>query len=192
MRERLLDAAQELVQDRGFNGVSFQALADAVGLKKPSVFHHFRSKEDLASSLLERCRTTYGARYAEILERTDLDEPSKLRGIAAVFEEGLRENHLCLLGALSGNCSTFSDALKRDMEETAKLVIQRYAQVFAEGRTAGTLAFEGSPEDAGGAFLAMLQGLQVLVRAMGNLDAFRPAAESYVDSITRGGSALRT
>ena len=36
-----------MVQDRGLNAVSFQDLADAVGLRKPSVFHHFRNKEEL-------------------------------------------------------------------------------------------------------------------------------------------------
>lgn len=183
MREKLLDAAQSLVQDRGLNAVSFQALADAVGLKKPSVFHHFRSKEDLALSLLERCRTTYGARYGEILQREDLDEPTKLREIAVVFEEGLRSDHLCLLGALSSSCSDFSDVVTADMQETAELVVQRYSRVFVEGREKGTLSFAGSPAAAAAAFLALLQGLQVLARAKGDVDSFGPAAESYIASI---------
>ena len=40
-----------MVQDRGLNAVSFQDLADAVGLRKPSVFHHFKNKEELYASL---------------------------------------------------------------------------------------------------------------------------------------------
>lgn len=184
MREKLLDAAQDLVQDRGLNGVSFQDLADAVGLKKPSVFHHIGSKDELACALMERCRTTYGARYGEILSRPDLSEPDKLREIARVFEEGLKEGHLCLLGALGSSGSGFSDELKEELRETTDLVVGRYARVFSEGRAAGTLRFQGSPEAAGAAFLALLQGLQVLARARGDHEAFFPAAASYIDSIS--------
>ena len=185
MREKLLEAAQVLVQDRGFNGVSFQGLADAVGLKKPSVFHHFQNKEELAKSLMESCRTTYGARYGEVLSRSDVSEPEKLRKVAGIFEEGLKKGHLCLLGALSSDCSAYSEELQIEMKETADLCIERYAAVFEEGRSAGTLHFEGSSEAAATAFLAMLQGLQVLARAKGDPSAFTPAADSYIDSIAR-------
>ena len=184
MRETILDAAQALVQDRDLNAVSFQDLADAVGLKKPSLFHHFRSKDALAAALMERCRTTYGARYGEVLAREDLSEPEKLHGIALIFEEGLKENHVCLLGALATSSSCFSSGLDEEMQTTASLVIERYAAVFQEGREKGTLQFLGEPEVAAAAFLAMLQGLQVLTRAKGDIDLFLPAAESYIDSIS--------
>lgn len=183
MREKLLDAAQNLVQDRGFNGVSFQDLADAVGLKKPSVFHHFRSKNELARALMERCRTTYGARYGEILERPDLIEPEILREIARVFEEGLRKDQLCLLSALSGTRNEYSEGLKKELQDTAEMVIKRYEQVFESGGKAGSLTYSGSPKDAATAFLAMLQGLQVLARARGSADCFLPAAFAYIDSV---------
>jgi TetR/AcrR family transcriptional repressor of nem operon len=184
MREQLLEAAETLVQENGWSAMSFQKLADAVGLKKPSVFHHFASKEDLARALIKRCLTTYGARYGEVLSGKDLNEPAKLREIARIFEEGLRENHLCLLGALSSACGSYSDGLKSELQTTTRLALNRYAKVFEEGRNAGTLRFEGSPEHAAAAFLAMLQGLQIVARAQNNYDAFRPAAASYIDSIS--------
>lgn len=183
MREKLLDAAQGLVQDRGFNGVSFQDLADAVGLKKPSVFHHFRNKDELARSLMERCRTTYGARYGEILEREEMSEPEKLREIARVFEEGLRQDRLCLLGALSTTRNEYSDELKNELQETAGQVIERYEQVFERGRNSGSLTYSGSANEAATAFLAMLQGLQVLARAQCDANSFLPTAFAYIDSL---------
>lgn len=185
MRKKLLKAAQEMVQDRGLDSVSFQDLADAVGLKKPSVFHHFRTKDDLAKALLESCRTTYGSRYEEVLSQSDLSGPDKLREIARIFEVGLKANHLCLLGALSSSCGGFSQDLKRDLRDTAQLIIARYAKVFEEGRNAGTLNFQGSTHDAATAYLAMLQGLQVLARASSDVETFFAAAASYVDSITQ-------
>ena len=184
MREQLLHAAQVLVQDRGLDAVSFQDLADAVGLKKPSVFHHFRNKDELAQALMTHCHTAYGARYGEVLQREDLNEPEKLRAIARIFDEGLRTDHLCLLSSLSQNCNRYSDNLKQEIHETVSVIVARYAPVFEAGRRNGTLDFKGTAEQAGAAFLAMLQGLQVLTRANGDVESFLPTASSYIDSIS--------
>ena len=184
MRETVLDAAQKLVQERGLNGVSFQDIADKVGLKKPSLFHHFRSKDALAHALMERCRTSYGARYAQVLSQEGLSEPDRLKKIARLFEEGLKSQHLCLLGALSNDSGAFSDELKADLSKTASGSIEGYAVLFEAGRDSGTLEFEGTPEEAASSFLAMLQGLQLLARAKGDCDVLYPAALSYIDSIS--------
>ena len=53
-KERILDAAQDLIQTRSFHGFSFQDIADRVGIRKPSLYHHFDSKDALALAVLER------------------------------------------------------------------------------------------------------------------------------------------
>lgn len=57
-RERIHQAALELFARRGYDGVGLQAIADAVGLHKSSLFHHYRSKVELAHEV-----------YAGVLER---------------------------------------------------------------------------------------------------------------------------
>lgn len=46
-RDRILDAAEELFARRGFAGVGMREVADAAGLGKSSVFHHFPTKAEL-------------------------------------------------------------------------------------------------------------------------------------------------
>ena len=70
------------------------------------------------------------------------------------------------------------------MRETVNLVLARHAPVFEAGRQGGTLDFQGTAEDATTAFLAMLQGLQILARAKGDAEAFLPAALCYIDTIS--------
>lgn len=53
-RERIVDAATRLFAERGFDGVSVQAIADAVGIRKPSLLYHFSSKEQLRAEVLDR------------------------------------------------------------------------------------------------------------------------------------------
>jgi TetR/AcrR family transcriptional repressor of nem operon len=183
MRERILNAAETLVQERGLNAVSFQDLANAVGLRKPSVFHHFPNKEALARALIDRCQTKHGPAYAEIVER-DATAPEKLRALAEIFEKGLRDHRPCLIAALGSGVNTLPETAAGELSETARAAVGRFARVFEQGRAEGSLVFRGNPFDAATGFFAMLQGLQVLARTTGDLSALHAAATAYIASIT--------
>jgi AcrR family transcriptional regulator len=53
-REKILEVAEALFARRGFAGVGMRELADAVGLGKSSLFHHFASKAELYCEVLGR------------------------------------------------------------------------------------------------------------------------------------------
>ena len=51
-REEILDAAAELFTTRGFTNTSTRVIADAVGLRQASLYHHFATKDDILDALL--------------------------------------------------------------------------------------------------------------------------------------------
>jgi TetR/AcrR family transcriptional regulator, transcriptional repressor for nem operon len=53
-RERILDAAQRIVLERGFAATSVDAVLEQAPATKGAFFHHFPSKNDLGRALLER------------------------------------------------------------------------------------------------------------------------------------------
>jgi TetR/AcrR family transcriptional repressor of nem operon len=53
-RERILDEAERLVLERGFNATSVDAILDAARTTKGAFFHHFPSKAALGRALVER------------------------------------------------------------------------------------------------------------------------------------------
>jgi AcrR family transcriptional regulator len=53
-REKILEVAEALYARRGFAGVGMREVADAAGLGKSSLFHHFRSKVELYLAVLDR------------------------------------------------------------------------------------------------------------------------------------------
>ncbi|KAA3614290.1 MAG: TetR/AcrR family transcriptional regulator [Planctomycetota bacterium] len=183
MRERLLDAAEKMAQDRGLHAISFQSLADAVGLRKPSVFHHFPNKEAIVEALLQRCQVHYTQLYQPIVE-SKASALEKLRAIARAFEAGLKEDRLCLLGTLASGRDGLSEASRNDLQQRTEATLTRYASVFRQGREEGSLRFAGSPEAAATVFLSLMQGLQVLERSRKRQNGFRKAADSYLRSLT--------
>lgn len=66
-RDKILDVAEALFARRGFEGVGMREVADAVGLGKSSLFHHFRSKAQLYLAVLERLLTHLDERLQEAL-----------------------------------------------------------------------------------------------------------------------------
>lgn len=67
-RERLLHAAEQLFAERGFYGTSIRDVAQAVGISKPSLIHHFPSKENLYSQVLKRIAAGLVERLEEALQ----------------------------------------------------------------------------------------------------------------------------
>ena len=66
-RDKILDVAEPLFARRGFEGVGMREVADAAGLGKSSLFHHFRSKAQLYLAVLERALARIEDRCAAAL-----------------------------------------------------------------------------------------------------------------------------
>ena len=52
-RQRFLDAAMRLFARHSFAGTSLQMIADEVGVTKSAVHHHFRTREELLTAVVE-------------------------------------------------------------------------------------------------------------------------------------------
>jgi AcrR family transcriptional regulator len=52
--ERAMDIAESMFADRGFDGVTVKQIAEQLGIKEPSLYKHFASKEALYEAVLAR------------------------------------------------------------------------------------------------------------------------------------------
>jgi AcrR family transcriptional regulator len=52
-KELIIDAAIDLFAQRGFDAMSMNEIADAVGIKKASIYFHFKSKEEIMDRIFE-------------------------------------------------------------------------------------------------------------------------------------------
>ena len=58
-KEKILDAALTLFAENGYNGTSVEQIAKAVGVKAPSLYKHYKSKEDILNSLIDSAEVRY-------------------------------------------------------------------------------------------------------------------------------------
>jgi TetR/AcrR family transcriptional regulator, transcriptional repressor for nem operon len=55
MKERLMDAAMDLIWENSYGATSVDAICDRAGAKKGSFYYFFKSKSELAAAALEDC-----------------------------------------------------------------------------------------------------------------------------------------
>jgi TetR/AcrR family transcriptional repressor of nem operon len=70
-RERILDAAEALVLERGFGGTAVDAVLARAGITKGAFFYHFKSKAALGRALLDRYVARDDALLAELVGRAE-------------------------------------------------------------------------------------------------------------------------
>jgi AcrR family transcriptional regulator len=67
-KERLLDSAEELFAERGFDGTSLRGITNAAGANLGAVNYHFGSKEELLQAVLARRFEPINRRRLELLD----------------------------------------------------------------------------------------------------------------------------
>lgn len=69
-RNEILDAADELFGQKGFDGTSTNDILEKVGIARGTLYHHFKSKEDIMDALIER----YSVRLLGAAQETAADK----------------------------------------------------------------------------------------------------------------------
>ena len=58
-RERILDETLTLFAENGYDGTSVEQIAEKVGIKAPSLYNHFKGKEDILNALIDMAEVRY-------------------------------------------------------------------------------------------------------------------------------------
>lgn len=71
-RNEILDAADELFAQKGFDGTSTSAILEKVGIARGTLYYHFKSKEDIMDALIERYTSTMLAKAKKMAADTNI------------------------------------------------------------------------------------------------------------------------
>jgi len=143
-RTRILDAAEELFMQHGFEGTSMRHLTSRAGVNLAAVNYHFGSKHALIEAVFRRRLDPMNTERIAALER--LENPSPENIIRAFVAPSLR-----LIEDAKGGSRNFSRLLGRTYTEPAKsvraLIGQMYAPTMERYKSALERALPQMPPD---------------------------------------------
>jgi TetR/AcrR family transcriptional repressor of nem operon len=186
-RTRILDAAEELIQIRGANGISYASIAGRVKIRKASIHHHFPTKEVLVEEIVRRYSQRFFKRV-DVIAASKLSAPQKLRKYANLFDATLRAppgKRVCLCGMLGAEFDSLSPRAAVLLRQFYQENEARLAAMLLEGRRDGSLKFSGDPRTVGLALFSMLEGAMFVARADGGPRQFKKLSKRAL-SLVRG------
>ncbi|MFP4151378.1 MAG: TetR/AcrR family transcriptional regulator [Alkalispirochaeta sp.] len=169
-RDRILDAAEELFRERGLHGVSLIDVAFAVGIRKPSLYHHFPAgKEELFLAVQDRMFRRLGGALDKVLqdvrERTEDGENLLAEGLRAASRWFLERPPLFLLSMMHHDMPGLGAEQRAELERSSYGVIMRpIVDLAMDARGRGDLR-DIDPHTIAGSFLSMLEGNTIASRA---------------------------
>jgi len=162
-REQLLAHAEKLIRTRGCNGFSYRDLAEHVGVKTSSIHYYFPGKDDLLYEAVE----AYRARALAAMRGIDTSLPAQAQldqYLSMMESRACGSGELCLAGMLAAEVNSLPERVRGALQGFFRAHEAWLARVLAEGAAQGTMKFSGTPEAAGRAVFATVQGCILVAR----------------------------
>ena len=65
-KKKILDVALTLFSEKGYGNVYVGQIAEGVGIKAPSLYKHYKSKQDIFNAILDEMRERYNQKAADL------------------------------------------------------------------------------------------------------------------------------
>jgi TetR/AcrR family transcriptional repressor of nem operon len=178
----VLDVAERLVQQRGFNGFSYADVARELGITTAALHYHFRSKAELGEALIARYAERFNAALAA-LDASAASPQAELASYAELYAGVLGDHRMCLCGMLAADYGTLPEPMRERVVRFFDDNEAWLARVLERGRADGSLRFAGSPKTAARTLLSSLEGAMLVARPYDDLKRFRASAAFLIDGL---------
>ena len=174
-KEAILAAARRTAQAHGYSGLNFRDLADEVGIRAASIYHHFPSKADLGAAVARRYWEDTAAHLESMLAETP-DPVRCLRRYPDVFRKSLEsDNRMCLCSFMAAEHDDLPEAVKQEVQTFADVNVAWLSRVL----TAAAVVSAGESERRARAIFAAVAGAQLMARSRSDISLYDALIDSY-------------
>ncbi len=166
-KRTILNLAESLLQDKGFNGFSYAHISSELGVKNAAIHYHFPSKEDLSIAVIQRYRERFklGINNSRV---KDLAPEAKLDWFFSIYSAWRADKgKVCLVGSMEAEFNSIPEGVQAEVQALHKELLVWLESTLVEGRDAGVFHFNGEPASKAAVILSTLQGALQMARALG-------------------------
>lgn len=195
-KERLLDAALDLIWERSYGDVTIDAICEKAGVKKGSFYYFFDSKSELAASALksdwENCgKPKWDAGFSPSIPPLDRIRNFFVNAYERQVE--LKAEHGFVLGcpcfALGSEISTLDEKLRVQSQEILASQIRYFESAIRDAQAEGLVAAGDAPTLARCIF-AMFEGALTQAKIQNDLGFLRALPEVALNLIGAKAAAV--
>ena len=171
--ERILDVAQSLVVAGGYNGFSYSDISAAIGIKKASIHHHFPTKAELVSALVDRYRqqTEVGLKF---LQEQSSSPAKQLQSYLDYWQTCLRDASLpfCVCAMLAGEMQMLPEEVAVRVRGHFQSLAGWLTAVLKAGLELDVFRSANRPEEEAQILMASVHGAMLSARALNDPGLF--------------------
>ncbi len=169
-RQRIVELAAPIFNQRGYVGASMRDLVDATGLEKGGIYNHFGSKEQLALEAYDYALSQTEAALARSQREGDA-AVERLRRLITAFAAGIRRP------VVAGGCPILNTAVEADdthpeLRDRARHSMHLWhrliGRIVKDGKAAGEIDPDTDPYELASYLTAALEGAQMLAQLFGD------------------------
>ena len=181
-KERILEAAEEIMLAKSFHSVGLNEILTAVKVPKGSFYHYFQSKEQFGVELLRHYVNEASEWKRKLLLNSD-QEPNPFLRLMAFID--LAAAHLlekecqcaCLVSKLASEVATFSDPMRGVLADGIREWRGIFEQVIAEGQKKGVIRKKLDAAETAGLISDLWMGASQRCQVERNVAPIRSAAQ---------------
>jgi TetR/AcrR family transcriptional repressor of nem operon len=147
-RQRILDAATQVIGQKGFTAVGLNEVLSLAKVPKGSFYHYFGSKDAFGQALLDSYFQTYLAEMDQLFQPDSERESDKLMAYWQRWQanQTRREDFgKCLVVKLAAEVADLSESMRLALDRGTAGIISRLAVVLERGLKDGSFSLTDAP-----------------------------------------------
>lgn len=183
-KKQILDTAENLLLDLGYNGFSYKDISGAIGIRNASIHYYFPKKTDLGIAIIMRARSRF-EKWALALDAEVFPYREKFYKYSLMYKRYVDNGRqVCLGGALETDFKTLPDDMQKETCMLISTMASWLENLLEEGRNGGAFQFPGTAKDQALLIMAGLQGAVQIARVT-TPDRFDATVQQILRSIAK-------
>lgn len=171
--EKILDIAQSLIVAGGYNGFSYADISAAIGIRKASIHHHFPTKAELVSVLVDRYRRQAEAGLKSLREQVS-SPAEQLQSYLNYWQTCIRDASppFCVCAMLAGEMQMLPEEVASRVRAHFHSLVRWLTSVLSAGVEQDLFRLNKRPEEEAQMLMASVHGAMLSARAFSDPGLF--------------------
>lgn len=181
-KDVILDAAEHLIAEHGYAGLSMRELSKHSGVAKSTLYHYFQDKREIYLSVLERDMTLLQRQLTEAAAAPGRSVSDRLRAIIETYVDIVSDRGIIALNALR-RAGEFDGELSGFFHEHRHAFMQPFRSILQDGIDQGVFRADLDIDLSILSLVGMMNSFyaQRLLFECGGEDIFMPPRDEIIE-----------